>query len=268
MKKGMKVLSFTSGKGGVGKTNLVTNLGIELAERGHSVLLMDTDMGLANVHLLLGMNPSYNIMNVVNGEKNLEDIIMQAHKGLDILPASSEVRNLNIVSQQQRYGLLTQVENLKSYDYFLIDTGAGVGEDVLYFNAAAGDIFVVVTPEPTSFTNSYALIKVLNIKHRRTRFKIVVNMAGNSKTAKNVFNNLNNVAGNFLNIALDYAGYFPYDLLVGRSVASRKPYCLEHPRSNMAACNRSLADKVKKEGFLDGGSDDAVILWRKLTGAE
>lgn len=266
MQKMAQVFSFTSGKGGVGKTNLIVNLGIELVRRGNRVLLVDTDLGLANVDIVMGLAPKYNIRHLFTGEKSLEEIIVDGPLGLKVLPASSGVQELSHLSQEESYGFLNAVEEFGSFDYILLDTGAGISDNVLYFNAAAQDIFVIVTPEPTSLTDGYAMIKVMNQRHRIKRFKVLINMAENSKEAQLIFQRLAKVCDHFLNVGLDYAGFIYRDKLLNQAVIKQKPFILSYPTSSISACVRQLADRIEKEGFLTKPTGNVQMFWQRMVG--
>jgi len=263
MEKRVKVFSFTSGKGGVGKTNLIVNTAIELSRRGKKVLLIDTDMGLANVDIVLGLAPRYNLKHLFSGEKTLEEIIVNGPLGLKILPASSGIQELTHLSDQEAYGFFNAIEQFHDFDYILLDTGAGISDNVLYFNAAAKDVFVIVTPEPTSLTDSYAIIKVLNQRHKMKRFKIIANMVGSQKEGNLVFQRLNKVAGHFLNVALDYAGFVYADKLLNQAVIKQTPFVLLYPKSSLSACIRGLANQIMSQGFLDE-DDEGPDFWQRV----
>lgn len=266
MGKPVQVFSFTSGKGGVGKTNLIVNLGIELSSRGKKVLLIDTDMGLANVDIVLGIAPKYNLRHLFNGEKTLAEIAVKGPAGLTILPASSGVQELTKLSDEESYGFLNAVEEMGDYDYILLDTGAGISDNVLYFNAAAQDVFIVLTPEPTSLTDGYAIMKVLNQRNKINRFKIVVNMVENSREAMQVFQRIAKVLDHFLNVSVEYAGFVFRDKVMNQSVVKQKPFVLLYPDSAISACIRDIADRIEKQGFLAKPSGNIQIFWRRMIG--
>ena len=159
----IRVISVTSGKGGVGKTNVVTNLAMALASAGQKVLVWDADLGLANIDVLLGLKPEFNIQHLLNGEKSLREILVEGPGGFKIMPASSGIQELSHLGEGQKVRLLSELDEYDDdLDYLLIDTGAGISSNVMYFNMAAQERIVVVTPEPTSITDAYALIKVMS----------------------------------------------------------------------------------------------------------
>jgi len=173
-----RVIAITSGKGGVGKTNIVANLGYALCKAGKRVLIFDADLGLGNLDVLLGLTPRYNLSHVLEGQKRLSDIVISGPGQLKILPASSGIQELTRLTHSQKMNLYTDLNVLLAdYDIVLIDTAAGISSNVLYFNASANEIMVVVTPEPTSITDAYALMKILSVKYQEKHFRLLVNLA-------------------------------------------------------------------------------------------
>lgn len=208
-----RVISVTSGKGGVGKSNIVTNLAYNLARRGLQVLVLDADLNLANVDILLGLTPKYNLHHVFTGEKGLREILIDGPAGIRILPASSGIMELADLSESQRLYFLSEMEALEAeVDILLIDTAAGINNNVIYFNLAAQERVVVLTPEPTSLTDAYALIKVLSSRHDIKSFRCLVNQSRSEKEALAVYRKLSMVTDRFLDtLSLDYIGHIPYD---------------------------------------------------------
>ncbi|MDJ0782891.1 MAG: MinD/ParA family protein [Desulfosarcinaceae bacterium] len=218
-KRATRVLAVTSGKGGVGKTNIVANLGYALTKRGQRVLIFDADLGLGNLDVLLGIAPRYNLAHVLNGEKRLDEIIVTGPGNLHILPASSGVQELTRLSHGQQFRILRNLNELiEAYDVFLIDTAAGISTNVLYFAASAQEILVVVTPEPTAITDAYALMKVLAIKYHERHFKLIVNAAKSDAEADETYRQLNVVTSRFLDIEMEYLGKVLLDDNVKRGV--------------------------------------------------
>ena len=188
------VFSVTSGKGGVGKTNISVNLALTLAARGKRVLLLDADLGLANVDVLLGLHPEKNIFHLFHEGASLRDILLPTEYGFSILPASSGVSEMLALNPGQKLELLDAMDELEDdLDFLIVDTGAGINDSVLYFNVAAQERLLVLTPEPTSLTDAYALIKVLKTQHGVDRFQVCVNMAQDMKSAREMFVRLTDV---------------------------------------------------------------------------
>ena len=228
-----RVIAVSSGKGGVGKTNIVGNLAIALARLGKKVVILDADLGLANIDIIFNVHPQYNIGHVLNGEKALGDIMVEGPLGIQIIPAGSGFVNLTQLTNGQKLSLFSEFEAYEEYtDYFLIDTGAGISNNVMYFNLAADECVVVVTPEPTSVTDAYALIKVMATEHGEKRFKLLMNMVQDESEAKTVFLNLCHATDQFLNgVVLEYMGFLPQDKTVADAVRQRKTFMELNPKA-------------------------------------
>lgn len=219
-----RVICITSGKGGVGKSNLTTNLAYALAKQGKKVLVLDADLNLANVDILLGLTPKHNLHHMFTGEKSLKEVMIKGPGGILILPGSSGIMELANLTEVQKLYFLSEMEELNQrIDIMLIDTAAGINANVVYFNLAAQERIVLLTPEPTSLTDAYALIKVLSTRHDVKRFSIVVNLAANEKEAFAVFRQLSLVCDQFLGtLSLDFLGHIPYDKKLITAVRSQK----------------------------------------------
>ena len=263
--KPLRTLAVTSGKGGVGKTNLVVNMGIELSRLGRRVLIIDADLGLANVDVVLGLNPEYTLHDVIHGEKNIEEIIVTHESGMQILPAASGVSEMSNLSSEEKLMILQELDGLKTQaDTVIIDTAAGISDTVLYFNIAAQDRLVVATGEPTSLTDAYALIKVLHLNHQEKRFKLVVNNVPDLGSAKQVFRKLAAATEHFLSdVSLDYLGYVPSDQAVNRAVMQQKPLAVAFPNSPAAQGIRGLA-KAYLAQPVEAASGNIKFFWRRL----
>jgi len=243
--KGIRVISVTSGKGGVGKSNVVSNLAIALSTQGKKVLVLDADLGLGNLDVLLGLSPSYNMNNVLNGEKSLSEIMVDGPAGIKIIPAGSGVQEFTSLGQHEKLKLLDELDMLEEkFDIMIVDTEAGISENVTYFSVAAQEIIVVVTPEPTSITDVYALIKLLSTRYSEHHFKVLVNMAKDSEDALEVFRKLANVAGRYLDISLDYLGCVIKDEKVVEAVKRQRAVSELFPESEAANCFATLARRV------------------------
>ena len=260
------VFTVTSGKGGVGKTNIVGNLAITYQRMKKRVLIFDADLGLANIDIIFGINPKYTIEEVIKGEKELSQIIAKGPEGVAIIPASSGVQELSHLTEGQKIHLLNEFDLLNNmYDILLIDTGAGISSNVMYFNLAAQERIVVVTPEPTSITDAYALIKVMFMQHGTKEFIILMNMVRNEKEAVSVYKHLSRVVEKFMgSISLDYAGYIPYDKHLHESVNRREPVTCCYPRSSSSQSFKKLAEYLLDH--TGGRHQDGSIqfFWKKL----
>jgi flagellar biosynthesis protein FlhG len=240
-----KVISITSGKGGVGKTNIVANLGYTMTRLGKKVLIFDADMGLGNLDVLLGLTPQFNLSHVIRGEKQLSEIVISGPGGMQILPAASGIQDLTALTQKERQMVFGQLEAfIYDYDMMLIDTAAGISTNVLYFNINSDEILVVATPEPTSITDAYAMMKVLSVKYGAVHFKLVVNLAATSTEAEDVFRQLSLVANRFLNISIDYYGSVVFDEAVKKGVRQQKAVTEIAPLAKSSRDLEKLARKI------------------------
>ncbi len=242
---GIRVIAVTSGKGGVGKSNVVANLAMSLAAKGKRILIIDADLGVGNMDVLLGLSPQYNLNHVLSGEKTLSEIIIDVAPNVKLIPAGSGVQEYTSLGQHEKMKMLDELDMLDEvFDIMFIDTEAGISENVTYFTVAAQEILVVVTPEPTSITDAYALIKLLATRYSEHHFKVLVNMARDSEDALEVFRKLANVAGRFLDISLDYLGCVVRDERLIDAVKKQKAVFSLHPDSDAANCFTTLASRI------------------------
>jgi flagellar biosynthesis protein FlhG len=260
------VFTVTSGKGGVGKTNIVGNLAITYQRMSKRVLIFDADLGLANIDIIFGINPKYTIEEVIKGEKELSQIIARGPEGVAIIPASSGVQELSHLTEGHKINLLNEFDLLNNmYDILLIDTGAGISSNVIYFNLAAQERIVVVTPEPTSITDAYALIKVMFMQHGTNKFIILMNMVRNEKEAISVYKHLSRVVEKFMgSISLDYAGYIPYDKHLHESVNRREPVTCCHPQSSSSQSFKKLAECLLDQTGERHQDGSIQFFWKRL----
>lgn len=257
-KKPVRVITVTSGKGGVGKSNLTLGLGLALSQMGKKVLIWDADLGLANIDVLLGLKTTSTIHDLLNGSKTLPEIIVDGPAGLRIMPAASGILELGELSEGQKQRLLSEFDDWSDdLDFLLIDTAAGIGGNVIYFNLAAQERIVVLTNEPTSITDAYALIKVLSTRYQQNNFHILPNQVAGPKEAKNVFSLISTVADKHLNqVSLSLLGFVPKDDSVVKAVRAQKPFLLVDPDSE---ASRRIVDVAKRlvanppDEFASGG---------------
>jgi flagellar biosynthesis protein FlhG len=258
------VIAITSGKGGVGKTNLAANLAWQLRQMRRRVMIMDADLGLANIDILLGLNPEFNISHVLAGRKRLSEILVKGPGGVKVLPASSGLIEVGDLTDAQKLTLLEQLEELEdAFDYLLIDTSAGISSNVVYFALAAQTILVVLTPEPTSLADAYAVIKVLSTTYRQNAFKVVLNEVSGEDEALGVFKKLTTVTDRFLNVSLDYLGFMPRDARVRESVRAQRAFAEAHPDSPAALAVKRLAKRILSLES-DPLQSDLGLLWRNI----
>lgn len=231
-RKNVKTIAIASGKGGVGKTNVVANLAIALKRLGKKVMVLDADLGLSNIDVLLQLAPKYNIQHVLSGELTLKDIVVEGPLGIKILPAGSGIQELTSLDEFQRLKLLEEFDAYDGdLDFLLIDTAAGISENVAFFCIAAQDIVVITSPEPTAITDAYALIKVLFTRYQEKEFRILVNLARSSEEGFEVFRRLSIAAEKFLNISLDYLGHIPLDEYLQKAVRAQRALLEIYPNS-------------------------------------
>jgi flagellar biosynthesis protein FlhG len=243
--RGLRVIAVTSGKGGVGKTNLTANLAVTLARRGQRVCILDADLGLANLDVVLGLSPTVSLLHVLRGERRLADVIVDGPAGVRVIPAASGVEELTRLAPAERLRLLEEVDGLESaVDVLLIDTAAGISPNVLYFAAAAADVLIVITPEPTALTDAYALIKVLAARYGRREFLVAVNMAAGSADGAAAFARLARVAERFLRVRLEFQGWVPWDDAVPRAVRRQLPVVLGAPGTPASLALSELAGRL------------------------
>ncbi|MFQ5579245.1 MAG: MinD/ParA family protein [Nitrospiria bacterium] len=260
-----RVVAVTSGKGGVGKTNVVANLAVSLSASGKSVLVLDADLGLGNIDVLFGMIPKYTLEHVVLGEKTLNEVIIPGPCGIKILPTSSGTEDLTHLTSEQKLVLLGEIDRLETpVDIFLIDTGAGISSNVLYFNTVAQDIIVVASPEPTSVTDAYAIMKVLSTHHGEKRFRLLVNMVENEREAKEVFHKLTLVSDKFLDIAIDYLSYIPRDDYLRKAVCQQKAVVDLYPTSTSSLQFNKVAKEIIRWPVQDIPKGNVQFMWKKL----
>ena len=257
--------SVTSGKGGVGKTNIVVNLAIILSRMNKKVLIIDADLGLANVDVILGITPKYNLYHLLEGQKKIEDIIVNGPEGIKILPASSGIQELSELKTDQKLLLLESLDSYESdFDYVLIDTGAGISSNVMYFNTAAQDIIVVVSPEPTSITDSYALMKILSQNYGQKKFKMITNNVSSPQDGKRVYSHLTQVTDHYLDISVDFLGYILVDENFPKSVKEQRPILLSYPNSKASRCLNLLANELLNIKYSPEALCNIGFFWKKL----
>lgn len=243
----IKTITVASGKGGVGKTNIVASLAIAIQKIGKKVLIFDADLGLSNIDVLLNLSPRYDIQHVISGEKGLVDVLIDGPFGIKILPASSGVQELTELDEFQRMRLIEEFDSCSiDIDVLLVDTGAGISSNVAFFCVASQEIIIIVSPEPTSLTDSYALIKVLNTRYQEKNFKVIVNFAKDPSEALKVFERLSVATERFLNISLDYLGFIPLDECVPKAVRSQKAFADIYPGSASSSRIFEIAERLMR----------------------
>ncbi len=242
-----RVLAVTSGKGGVGKSNIAVNLAVRLSEMGRGVVLLDADLGLANADVLCNVSWRINLAHVIAGRRKLEDAMALAPGGFTMIPGASGLAQMTTLSEYERSHLLSSLLRLeREFDILIIDTAAGISPNVLSFLSSADEVLVVTTPEPTAVTDAYALIKVLTRQRESSKVNVLVNMVRDRDEAVRVFDRINAVSRRFLGVSLAYAGHVLFDPRVQLAVKRRCPFVLDSPDCPASLCLKQLAHKLDR----------------------
>ncbi len=242
-----RIITITSGKGGVGKTSISLNLSLSLASKGFSVCLFDADLGLANVNILTGIHPKQDLESVISGQRSLDEIMIKNFQGIDIIPGSSGIEKIANLTKTQTATLISNFLDLKDYDYFIFDTSAGISSQVLSFCLTSQEIVLVVTDEPTSLTDAYAMLKILSKHKYNYPIKVVVNRVIESKTAKKAYLQLKKTANKFLSINIEPLGIIAADPSVQKAVISQTPFFISSPQTVASKCIKNITDKLIRE---------------------
>jgi len=244
-KKPVRVIAIASGKGGVGKTNLSVNLGVSLCKAGRKVALLDADMGLANVDILLGLHPKFNISHVLEGEKTLDEVTITGPRGLKVIPASSGIQHMAEIGTLEQAGIIYAFSELENdIDVLLVDTAAGIHGGVVNFAKACQEVLIVVCDEPTSLTDAYALIKLLNRDHSINRFHVIANMVDSVHQGKALYQKLCRVTDQYLDVALHFTGAIPFDKGLRQCVQKQQAVVDSNPSSPAAIAISNIAKKI------------------------
>lgn len=261
-----RIIAITSGKGGVGKTNIAVNMAITYAQLGKKVILIDADLGMANINVILNIVPQANLMDVVNKRKKMEEIILDTDLGIKFIAGAngfSKIANLN--DDELKY-FVEEFSKLSDADIIIIDTGAGISNNVLKFVGAADEIYVVTTPEPTSITDAYGIIKVITVELPSTEInmKLIVNRVHSADEGKRISERFINIAAQFLNYKIEYLGFIYDDPIVSQSVVRQKPFVISSPNSKPTMCIKHIVGRIEKTD-LDADEGFSRFL-RKFTG--
>jgi len=263
-----RIIAVSSGKGGVGKTNIAINLALAYAELGKRVVVMDADLGLANVNVVLGVIPRYNLYHLIRKQKTLSEIVVDTTYGIQIIAGASGFSKIANLSEEERRTFIAELAALANADVIVIDCAAGVSSNVISFIAAADDAIIVTTPEPTAITDAYGIIKIIatEIESLDIGLKLVVNRVHSVVEGRRVAERVITIAGQFLNLKVDYLGFVYEDPVVHAAVVRQKPFLVMDPRSKAAACIRHLVGRLENVDYRDGKGIPQFL--RKLFGGE
>ncbi len=260
-----RVYSITSGKGGVGKTAVVANTATAMAKLGKKVLILDADLGLANIDVVFGLAPKLNLNHFFSGDYTLSDILVEGPHGIKILPAGSGVQNFTRLDSTQKLKLLEGLDQMHNdFDFVLIDTEAGISENVTYFNTAAQEILVVTTPDPTAITDAYALMKLLSTQYHEKRFNLVVNQIQHENEALDVYRKLTMVSNRYLDISIDFLGSVPADRQMTDAIRKQRVIVDLYPSSKITAAFINLARTIASEQPVSSPKGGVQFFWKRL----
>ncbi len=238
-----KIITVTSGKGGVGKSNFVVNLSILLQRRGKKVLIFDADIGMGNDDVLMGVYPRYNIFDLIKG-RNIEEILVDGPEGVKLLPGGSGLNQVEDLQDNEREIFLNKLESLNGFDYIIMDTGAGINRSVLAFIACSEEVIIVTTPEPTSLTDAYSLVKATNHFDIKDRAKIVVNKTFTESEGIETFNKFERAVNKFLSLRVEYLGNIPDDRKLIQGVRKQIPFTISYPNSEASRATEKIAERI------------------------
>ncbi|MFP6584410.1 MAG: MinD/ParA family protein [Candidatus Hydrogenedentota bacterium] len=240
-----RIVAVTSGKGGVGKTNTSVNLAIALADKGNRVVLLDADLGLANVEVLLGLNSIYNLQHVADGERTMAEILVKGPGGIAVVPGSSGMAKIADLSETARQNIMHGLEDLQNRsDFIIIDTMAGIGRSAVAFVVAADEVLLVSTPEPSSIVDAYAMLKTIYQRREHAIVRLVANMVVNKRQATYVYEKLSAVSQQYLGRKMSYLGMIPRDVHVSQAVMQSVPYSLRFPSAPASKAIKDIADRL------------------------
>lgn len=252
-----RIIAITSGKGGVGKSNLSVNMAIAYAQQGKKVILIDGDLGMANVNVLMNIVPQYNLMQVINKQKTMQEIITETEFGIKFIAGANGFSKIANLSVEELDYFAKQFSQLGNADIIIIDTGAGIANNVLQFVAAADEVYVVTTPEPTAITDAYGIIKIITTElvERETNIKLLVNRVHSADEGKRISERIINIVAQFLNKKVDYIGFVYDDPVVQASVIRQKPFIVVNPTSKPSQCIKHIIGRIEKN---DTGTSEGV----------
>jgi flagellar biosynthesis protein FlhG len=252
--KKTRIIAVSSGKGGVGKTNLAINMSIAYARMGKTVIVLDADLGVANVNVILGVIPRYNLYHLIRKQKNMSDIILDTSYGIKIVAGASGFSKIANLTEEERRHFISELEQLGEADILIIDTSAGVSSNVLSFITAADDVVIITTPEPTAITDAYGIIKIIATEVNNLDFglKLVVNRVKSVTEGRKVAERVINIAGQFLNLKVDYLGFIYEDSAVHHAVIKQRPFIVLDPKGKASICVEHLVSRLENVEYRNG----------------
>lgn len=246
-----RIITVTSGKGGVGKTNIATNMAIAYAQMGKRVIVIDADLGLANVNVMMNLIPQYNLYHVMRKQKKMSEIILDTEYGIKLVAGASGFSKIANMTEDERNSFIDELYSLADTDIIIIDTSAGVSKNVLGFVAAADEVVIVTTPEPTSITDAYGIIKIIatEVDNLNINLKMIVNRVGSAIEGKRVADRMIQIAAQFLNLKVEYLGFIYDDPMVAQSVLRQKPFLIADSKCKAALCLKHIVSRIEKTEF-------------------
>jgi len=262
----VRTIAVTSGKGGVGKSNIVANLAIALSRRGKKVLVVDADLSLANIHVLLGLQPHFNLSHVISGEKRLGEVMIEGPAGVKVIPASSGIAELAMLRERELEGLIHQFQGfLPEMDLILVDTAAGLADSVLSFVHAAREVLVVTTPEPTAYLDAYQMLKNIHLHEPSKKVHLVVNMASSEKEAEKTGSFMSEMSVRFLGHPLNLLGSVLRDPDMPIAVRNQRAFLEEAPHGIASRGIQTLTTRLLNSLCEEGSEDrDVGGLWKRV----
>jgi flagellar biosynthesis protein FlhG len=259
--KRTRIITITSGKGGVGKTNVSVNMALAYARLGKKVVVMDADLGLANVNVMLNIIPKWNLYHVIRKQKTMKEIMVDTEYGISIVAGASGFSKIANLTEDERQNFIEELNTLSNADIIIIDTSAGVSSNVMDFIAAADDAVIITTPEPTAITDAYGIIKIIatEVDSLNMGLKLVVNRVHSVAEAKKVADRMTNIAGQFLNLKVDYLGFIYDDITVSHAVLRQRPFMVIDPKCRASLCVQHIVGRMEKSDFKDNGGFSSMI---------
>ena len=261
----LRVIAVTSGKGGVGKTNMTANLAVLAARAGKRVLIIDADLGLANVEIVFGLKPSLHMGALIDGTHKIEDVLVEGPHGVKILPGGSGIQSLTALSEEQKLRLCAALDGVEDmFDLVLVDSGAGIGENVLFFVGAAQEALLVVSPEPTSLVDAYAVVKVLSQQAGVRQFNVIINPVVDELQARDIFPKLTQVTSRFLQASIRHLGFVPRDENLHRAIMAQRPVVEAFPHCPASRALGHIADKLLAAPSPKRLESGFKFMWQRL----